>query len=148
MARFHASFRALPAIPQGGAVFDIRTSSTDYALLLSLELTTIGASGSAISLGIGTPASIGVAKPSGIVLLAEDASTPPNVSVGIDWTTPPTVPAKFLRRVSVLGSTSGSIRYVFPEGLKIAPSSSLVLWVITEAAAAAVQFLANVEIDG
>ena len=148
MARFHASFRALPAIPQGGAVFDIRTSSTDYALLLSLELTTIGASGSAISLGIGTPASIGVAKPSGIVLLAEDASKPPNVSVGIDWTTPPTSPAKFLRRMSIVGSSNTTTRYVFPEGLKIAPGSSMVLWAITAVSAAMVQFLANVEIDG
>src|SRR4051812_35417680 len=112
MAIYHATFRitdqatlrpASALIPR--IQFDIRTGPGDRARLIEIygssnNLTT---SDSGLSFSCGRNAAVGTARASGISFSPEDPSAPSTaggLSIGLDWTTVPTVPTAYMRRVS------------------------------------------------
>jgi len=150
MARFHVSFTRFMGGASGSVpIFDVRTSATDYVSLLHLDMELFCGSSSPVAVGLGVPATPGVVRLPASPLLSEDAAVPtPGVIIGTDWTTPPTIPAKFIRRCSIYTVLTAQWRLVFPEGLKIAPSSSVVLWGITLPNTTAARIDGNAEFDG
>lgn len=113
-------------------VFDIRTSSTDYAILTELEVILIATTGAAVkSFGLGTSATAGTARANGLVWLSDEGDPVPNVTIGTDWTTRPSVPVNYFRRFAPNpGSISNLNQIRFSCAIKIAPSTSLSFWIL------------------
>lgn len=79
--------------------------------------------------GLGRPAAIGVTPTTQDLVLNDD---PPDATPGIHivtaWTTPPTAPTNFFRRISPLNIKGGQFTWTFLKGLVIPAAGSLVLW--------------------
>lgn len=111
----------------GAAAWEIRSASTDR--LRIMEIGIFLAAATASTYGLGRPAAIGITPTSPVTLLAEDFADPPATGTSaLAWGTGPTVPAAFLRRVSLPATVGSGIIWTFPKGLVIPVSSSLVLW--------------------
>lgn len=114
-------------VTAANAALELRTAATDRAALLELGLTLNAATASIY--GVGRPAAIGVTPTSPITWLAEDPGSPAgSAQTALAWGTGPTVPANFFRRVNLPATIGAGIILVFPRGLIIAISSSVVLW--------------------
>jgi hypothetical protein len=123
-----------------GAVFEIKTGPTDYAILTEV-LIYVGALGSGptaqLTLGFGKSASAGtLVNPTAVSSLdgsRTDAAS--GVTYGTQWSVYPTAPTNYLRRYTSPGTTYFSrIKWHFSHGLKVAPSSSWSAWIITSGA--------------
>jgi len=113
----------------GTALWEIRTAATDPARLLEL-----GFSGSFPTtkdqFGLGRPAARGITPTSPVTWLAEEVASPAGtIQSALAWGTGPTVPAQFFRQATVFGTYV--VIWIFPRGLVIPVSASLVLWTIT-----------------
>jgi hypothetical protein len=120
---------------QGGTPFpiwEIRTASTDRAVLLESFFNLAAVAASSFRFGWGRPGAIGVTPTSPITFIAEEPSDPVGtVTSAIAWGTDPTVPANFFRRTTLFGPTY--VHWAFDDGITIPVSSSLVLWLISGA---------------
>lgn len=116
------------------AAQEVRTASTDRAMLMEAGIFLNAATASTV--GLGRPAAIGVTPTSPVTLLAEDPGAPAGtVTSALAWGTGPTVPANFFRRVNLPAVVGAGIIWNFPRGLWLPISSSVVLWNISATSA-------------
>lgn len=112
------------------ACLEIRSTSTDRAMLMEIGITINAATASVFALG--RPAAIGITPTTPVTVLAEDFAAPAGtITTALAWGTAPTVPTAFFRRVSLPATIGAGIVWTFPRGLIIPVSSSLVVWNIT-----------------
>lgn len=99
----------------------------------------------AVSVGFGQPAAIGVTPAGGGAVAAEDGGNTAtgNTSDALTWGTSPTVPNPHNRRVSLPATVGAGFIWTFPRGFTILKAKSLVLWNITTNAAADVWFVVD-----
>ncbi len=117
------------------AAWEIRTGATPgRARLLELGLFLVAATASVI--GLGRPAAIGLVPTGPADFVPED----PNdviasgvIQSAVAWGTGPTVPASYIRRISLPAAIGQGVIWTFPEGIVIPISSSIVLWNISAA---------------
>lgn len=112
------------------AAWEIRTGATPGRFKL-IELGIFLAAATASTYGLGRPQAIGDTPTSPVDFLPED----PNdviangvVQSALAWSTGPSVPSNFLRRISLPATIGTGVIWTFPEGIVIPVSSSLVLW--------------------
>lgn len=100
-----------------------------------LEYGMIQATGTAQSIGLGRPATIGT--PTGAVLFQQDDPGDPAAVVNghITWSVQPGAPTIFHRRWNSAATIGVGIIWTFPRGLVIAASGAIVGWNITAAVA-------------
>ena len=113
----------------GAAAWEIRTSANVRGYLMEVGFFLNAATASTI--GLGRPAAIGITPTSPVDFLPEDFANPTvsgQVQSALAWTTGPTAPANFLRRISLPATAGVGIIWTFPKGLVIPVSSSIVLW--------------------
>lgn len=115
------------------ANYGIYPPSTVRAALL--EFSAIQATGTAQSIGLGRPATIGTT--SGPVLFQQDdPGDPASVVNGhITWSAQPTTPTIFHRRWNSAATIGVGVVWTFPRGMVIAASGAVVSWNITAAVA-------------
>lgn len=87
-------------------------------------------------LGIGVPQVSGVTPIDNRNVQPEHLGPASLVQIVSDWSIPPTAPTNFYRRINLLGAASNAGRGIwrFPNGLRILPSQTFVVWCITSAA--------------
>ena len=116
------------------ACWELRTAASDRVVVLEIGFNTNTAT--AQTIGLGRPAAQGIT-PVNVLFQAEDSASPASVTnASLSWGTSPTVPAQFLRRVSLPATAGAGIIWTFPRGLIVPVSASLVLWNITTSVAA------------
>lgn len=110
--------------------WEIRTGATPGRIKVH-EIGIFLAAATATTIGLGYPAAIGVTPTTPVDFVSED----PNdvlasgvVQSAMAWETAPTIPANFLRRISLPATIGTGVIWTFPEGLTIPVSSGLVLW--------------------
>jgi hypothetical protein len=115
------------------ANFGIYPPATVRAALLEYGM--IQATGTAQSIGLGRPATVGT--PSSAVLFQQDdPGDPASVVNGhITWSAQPTAPTIYHRRWNSAATIGVGVIWTFPRGLVIAASSAVVGWNITAAVA-------------
>ena len=110
--------------------WEIRTGATPgRAKLLEVGVFLVAATAS--ELGLGRPAAMGTAPTAPVdVLPAEptDAIAAGVVQSAVAWGGAPTIPAAFLRRISLPATIGTGVIWTFPKGITIPVSNSLVLW--------------------
>lgn len=136
------------------ALCEIQASATDYARIKEISGAFLNVGTAAVTIGVGVPAAVGVIKSSSsFSFLPYNLQSDPacSVIVGTDWTTKPTAPTKFYKRISLNNTTSTFLQFdfIFRSGIVILPTSSLVLWVISSTATGLIPQLydINVELD-
>ena len=103
-----------------------------YHAVRIIEISIILAGATAVTLGIGRPAAIGVTPTTPVNCLPEDTSdTMYPFTTALAWATPPTVPANFQRRITLPAAVGAGIVLPFSQGFHIEPAASLVVWNIT-----------------
>jgi hypothetical protein len=89
----------------------------------------VAAAASALNIGLGIPAALGVGPISAVKMLPEETADPAAaVLIATQWATKPTIPTNFYRRFGAATGIGNGVIAGFPRGLSIATSSSLVLW--------------------
>lgn len=112
------------------ANLELRTAATDRCALL--ELCWFMAAATASTIGLGRPQAIGVTPTSPQTVLAEDVADPAGTATtALAWGTGPTVPLSFFRRLQLPATIGAGITLVFPRGIIVPVSSSIVTWNIT-----------------
>jgi hypothetical protein len=104
--------------------------------LFELEIVINAATASAF--GLGRPAAIGIT-PTTPVRFQSDSSRKDDLSeakTALAWGTQPTIPAIFLRRVSLPATVGASIKWVFLKGIWVPAADSLVVWNLSTVSAA------------
>ena len=112
------------------AAWEIITGATPgRAKVLEIGVTLAAATASTYA--IGRPAATGITPTDPVNFLPQD----PNdviadgvVQSAVAWGTGPTVPAGYLRRISLPATIGAGVIWTFPEGLFIPVSSSIVVW--------------------
>jgi hypothetical protein len=117
-------------ITAGTMACRIISSSTDRAKIMEIGVTLVSAT--AVTLGLGTPATAGATITTSALVLAEDINdTAGTCIVATAQTTTPSAPTNYFRRTGLPATIGAGIVWTFPQGLKIATSGSIVLWNIT-----------------
>lgn len=121
-------------------VLELQTGPTDFLCLLEISASvTFGLQQTAAyDVGLGVPAARGVGfNPSPFAVEnSELTDALPGCQLYTQWTKAPTAPANYLRRMVTNPWNGGSVmrkvlNFRFPQGLKIGPSSSLVLFLLS-----------------
>ncbi len=122
-----------------------------YSLALNSTVTTIAASAMDIlavstnsprimeigaSLGAATASTYGIGRAantpvqtSGVALLQENPNDPTgNTKAAVAWSTAPTVPANFFRRITLPATIGAGVIWTFPRGLMLAASAAMEFW--------------------
>lgn len=111
---------------------ELRAAATDtiYVYEIGVSLTAATAS----SIGIGRPANNGSVA-GGTLTLGQGNSQDDAAAVGgvitTGWTTAPTAPTVFLRRVGLPAAIGNGVIWTWPRGLRVKQGTSLVVWNIT-----------------
>jgi hypothetical protein len=109
------------------AAWDVKASATNEPAVMEIGVNLGAATASTYGLGRSgnTPT-----QTSPVLLQAEDVDRPAAVTgCAVAWSVAPTVPAQFLRRVSLPATIGSGIIWTFPRGLILgAAAASLVLW--------------------
>jgi hypothetical protein len=139
VSQFSTAFRLSDGtLTRGSApvlLFDVRTGPSVRVILQEVRLTLGLVTGSTdvLSIGVGLNSSAGTAKSNGIAFTSESGVDPvPNgLSVGIEWSTVPGVPANYFRRQVARDTSVNDMQEVWFRGLNIpiAPSSSMGVWI-------------------
>lgn len=113
------------------AAFTIISSATNKPKLM--EFGFAQATGTASSYGLGRPAANGTTPTSPVTFLDEaDGGGPAALTTAcLAWTSQPTAPTQFLRRINTPATVGAGCIWTFPRGLGIPVSSNIVLWNIT-----------------
>lgn len=107
--------------------------------LLEIGITLNAATASA--LGFGRPAAIGVS-PTKVVGLAEDVGDPAALGSGsLVWSTGPTSPANFFRKISITNVAGQGVVWTFYRGVIMQTAASSILWNLTTVSALDVWFV-------
>lgn len=128
-----------------GPLLEIQTGPTDFCGILELSFSLTGANNGgqvAYVAGVGVPAAKGIGTVAGSFALENTELTDslPGTVVYTQWSRAPTAPTTFLRRMTTnnaqassttRGPRSPEFRVKFPQGLKMQPSTSMVLWAIS-----------------
>jgi len=140
------AFNSLPTGGQAGQftlsaqpIFELQAGATVYPVIteIILEVQPNNAASTTV-VGIGTPATQGTSRfNSGLV--QEDlalTSTLPGLSLITQWTVLPTIPTTYIRRGIVRAFATATViprplRFLFPRGLKMNPSTSIAGWLIS-----------------
>jgi hypothetical protein len=139
MGQFSANFLsvggtisdALLNVSGTGAFAEFIVGPTDYPAITEIGVVLYNFGGLAVSIGVGVPSAAGIGPqylaPAFGVYNPNDVQG--GISIATAWQKPPGVPSKFFRR-AIPQTGQGQAAYVFrfPRGLRLAPSSSLVLW--------------------
>lgn len=110
----------------GAAAMDAKTGATFRSAIMEVSIQLVTATASTYGLGRAgnTPT-----QTSPVLVLAEDPNDGTGVTgVAVAWSVAPTIPANFFRRVSLPATQGSGVIWVFPRGLILAPSSSMVIW--------------------
>jgi hypothetical protein len=121
---------------------ELRAASTDaiYVYEVGVSLTAATAS----SIGLGRPANSGsVAGGTLAVGLGNDQDVAAAVGgiVTTGWTTAPTAPTNFFRRIGLPAAIGNGVIWTWPRGLRVKQGTSLVLWNITASSIANIHFV-------
>lgn len=128
MARYDLGFATLDGTVAFPAA-EIRSTSSDRPRILEISMLQVAAAASALNIGIGVPAAIGIGPIAATKMLNEEPADPnPAVTIATQWTTKPTIPTNFYRRYGAVTGVGNGLIVGFPRGLAIAVSSSVVLW--------------------
>ena len=138
MALYSCAARC-PAITSENStpLVELQSSPTDYLRVVDVFGSVIGESSQTFVLGLGVPASRGVLRKTSPVFVPADVNSVPSQSVfGTEWTTQPTIPTKFFRRLTRAsgGNTSQMMQlfsFFLANGFMMPPSTSFVLWLIS-----------------
>jgi hypothetical protein len=119
---------------------EVRSVAAVAPKLIELSFIVQG-TGTAQSIGVGTPAARGVT-PVNTLFQRDNPTDPVSTTNGaLAWATSPTSPNIFIRRWAC-GAVSGvGVVWVFPRGLVIPVSSSIVCWNITTTVAADINMI-------
>lgn len=110
----------------GAASWDIKAAATNRPAVMEVSLN-LGAA-TASTYGIGRAGNTPT-QTSPVLVQAEDPGDPAGVSgCAVAWSVAPTIPAQFLRRVSLPATIGSGIIWTFPRGLILAVSASLLVW--------------------
>jgi hypothetical protein len=95
-------------------------------------------------LNLGAPAAKGTT-PTSVTVLAEDQgnTTTGNSAGALTWVTGPTIPANFVRRVSLPNTVGAGIIWTFPRGFNVLKATTLVLWNFITGSVADVWFVVD-----
>jgi hypothetical protein len=110
--------------------WEILTGATPGRVRL-IELGIFLASAVTTTIGFGRPQAIGVTPTSPVDFLPEDGDdviASGVVQSALAWGTKPTIPANFIRRISLPATVGTGVIWTFPMGIVIPVSSSLILW--------------------
>ena len=110
------------------AMFEVYTSVNNSAKILEIGLCNPYASSNSESL-VGMPDAAGSGPIVPNPLISEEDLSFSMTQVAQAWTTAPTAPSVYFRRVFLQGSTGYVL--TFPRGAHIPPSMSLVVWMLT-----------------
>lgn len=107
---------------------DIKASSVNAPKLMEYAINLAAATAS--TYGLGRPGNDGsVAQTSPVLFQAENPGDPAaNTGSAVAWTTAPTVPSVFLRRVALPASIGSGVIWTFPRGLTMPSTKGLVNW--------------------
>ena len=160
MPQYSLTGFALPGVVVGGApasalaLLEIIAGPTDSPVITRIELAFIcgSAGATATDLGLGYPAAQGVSPQAPVLTpsVYDPNNAPTAVSVATAWRIAPTPPTKYLRRaqaIPTVGASTAMFAWNFPRGLKLAPSSSLVVYNVAPIAAHTMGCDFNVEWD-
>lgn len=110
----------------GAAAMDLKAASTNVPRIMEIGLN-LGAA-TASTYGIGRAGNTPT-QTSPVLVQAENPGDPAGLSgCAVAWSVAPTVPAQFLRRVSLPGTIGAGAILTFPRGLALAVSASMLLW--------------------
>jgi hypothetical protein len=110
---------------------EIIAGASDRSRLLELQFNLCATSAAASNWGLGRPASVGTASTS-YTVLAEDYNAPAGRTVVVtEWSSKSTSPTSWIRRTHFPTLNTAACAWLFPNGLVIPASESLVLWNIT-----------------
>lgn len=110
----------------GAAAWDVKAASTNRPAVMEVSVSLGAATASTYGLGRAgnTPT-----QTSPVLVQAEDPGDPAGISgCAVAWSVAPTVPAQFLRRISLPATIGSGILWTFPRGLILATSASLLVW--------------------
>ena len=111
----------------GAAALELRTAAGARVRLMEIDVFLAAATAS--TYGIGRPQAIGITPTTPVTWIAEDPGEPAGTAqTALAWSTGPTVPLIFFRRIGLPATIGTGIIWTFPRGLIIAVSASLVLW--------------------
>lgn len=105
---------------------DLRASSANSPRIMEVGLNLGAATASTYGLGRSgnTPT-----QTSPVLVQAENPADPAGLSgSAVAWSVAPTVPAQFLRRISLPATIGAGVIWTFPRGLVLAASGTLLLW--------------------
>ena len=109
------------------ANLEIRAGATNRPRLMEMGIWLNAATQSPI--GLGRPQAIGVTPTSPVTVLAEDPAESTGLTqTALAWSTGPTVPLQFFRRVNIAAAIGAGVVLTFPRGIVIAAAGSLVNW--------------------
>lgn len=86
--------------------------------------------GTASSYGMGVPAAIGVVPTTPAAFVFEDGgnTSTPTTTSALAWSTSPTAPTVFSRRVNTPATVGAGVVWTFPRGFAVLKAKSLVTW--------------------
>jgi hypothetical protein len=129
MSIYSAGVRSIN-ITAGTMICRILSASTDRPKIMEIGVTLVTAT--AVTIGLGTPATAGSTVVTSVTVLPEDINYPAGTCTIITaQTTVPSAPANYFRRVGLPATIGAGIVWTFPQGLVPATSGSIVLWNIT-----------------
>ena len=109
------------------ANLEIRAGATNRPRLMEMGIWLNAATQSPI--GLGRPQAIGITPTSPVTVLAEDPAESTGLTqTALAWSTGPTVPLQFFRRVNMAAAIGAGVVLTFPRGIVIAAAGSLVNW--------------------
>ena len=109
------------------ANLEIRAGATNRPRLMEMGIWLNAATQSPI--GLGRPQAIGITPTSPVTVLAEDPAESTGLTqTALAWSTGPTVPLQFFRRVNIAAAIGAGVVLTFPRGIVIAAAGSLVNW--------------------
>lgn len=114
-------------VTSGVTTLEFRAPSAKRTRILEITITMAAATASLF--GIGQAQAQGVTPTTPVTVIPEDVAEGVGVSqTALAWSTPPTIPLFFQRRVN-LPATIGAGRVItFPRGRVLAANTSLVIW--------------------
>lgn len=132
MALFSLAQRTI-ATASASANWEVRSTSGNKPKILMLKLTQNTAVAGVF--GTGRPAAIGITPTSPQTFLDEpDGNGAAGVTTAaVAWGTPPTVPSNFFDRYSCAATIGVGFLEIYPGGMGLPVSSSIVIWIIATA---------------
>jgi hypothetical protein len=128
-------------VAANNALWELIASATDFLIITELEIRAVNEnfSNGALSIGVGRPASAGMGARGALAPNGENPNAPSSsFLIANSWQVPPVAPSNWLRRAVLLGNVSNNnasggnaVRFKFIRGLKISPSNSIGIWLIT-----------------